>query len=158
MKTLKIEIPEGHEIDQEKSNLAEGKIQFKQSKKQLVKSWEEIKRINGHYVTNDSKVTLSSSLPYNHVKNTFTTKEQAKASIALAQLSQLRDVYRQGWTPDWNCHEENKFCVEFFNNNLLGIDVWQIRNCFLSFQSREIAQEFLNNFRVLIEQARPLVS
>lgn len=163
MKTLKIEIPEGHEIDQEKSNLAEGKIQFKQSKKPLIKSWEELKeelnKINGWYVTSDSDISSTSNAYIKDSnKNIFTTEKQAKASIALAQLSQLRDVYRQGWTPDWSCHEEKKFCVEFFDNNLLEIDVWQRRNYFLSFQSREIAQEFLNNFRVLIEQARPLVS
>ena len=38
MKTINIEIPSGHEIDQENSNLSEGKIVFKQVKKTLPKT------------------------------------------------------------------------------------------------------------------------
>jgi hypothetical protein len=157
MKTLKIEIPEDHEIDQEQSNLAEGKIVFKQSKKALPKSWEELKRIQGYYITSDCKINVSSALPANHVKNTFTTKIQAEASIALAQLSQLRDVYRQGWTPDYNNNSWDKYSITCHSVNL-QIDNYNTNLYFLTFQTQQIAQEFLNNFRDLIEQARPLIS
>lgn len=34
-------------------------------------------------------------------KNVLLSKQAAKAHLALMQLHQLRDCYRQGWLPDW---------------------------------------------------------
>jgi hypothetical protein len=157
MKTLKINVPEGYEIDKEQSTFEN--IVFKEIKNDLPKSWEDLENLKGFYVGNTSDVVMTSDNVRKGKINRFifATKEQAEASIALAQLSQLREVYRQGWKPDWTT-EDRKFCIETFGNNELEIDNWHRRNYFLSFQSYEIAQEFLENFRNLIEQARPLIS
>ena len=48
MKTQKIVAPEGYEIDREKSTIDE--IVFKEIKKQLPKTWEELNTIKGWYV------------------------------------------------------------------------------------------------------------
>lgn len=157
MKTINIEIPEGHEIDQDKSNLAEGKIQFKQSKKQLVKDWVELKVIEGYYVTSSCELGQAVVLPINSAKNTFTTKEQAEAAVAMAQLSQLREVYRQGWVPDWRDDNTGKWCILSKKRDYV-INTSCTISYFLSFQSKEIALEFLKNFYGLIEQAGPLLS
>jgi hypothetical protein len=65
-------------------------------------------------------------------------------------------VYRQGWEPDWR-DNEIKHCIRFFEDNVV-ISKLEITHHFLSFQSKEIAQEFLVNFHELIIKARPLIS
>jgi hypothetical protein len=96
-------------------------------KNKLPKSWEE--------------------LGYSHP--TYATKEQAQASIALAQLSQLREVYRDGWKPDWGDENQAKFVIDFYDNKI-AISLYIDTSVFLSFQSAEVRDEFLNNFRDLI--------
>lgn len=77
------------------------------------------------------------------------------------QLHQLRDCYRQGWVPDWSdC--KDKYCIIYNGiycntnyNHCITVNTGTRE--FLSFQSKEIAEEFLNNFRDLIEQAGDLI-
>lgn len=157
MKTINIEIPKGHEIDQENSSLSEGKIVFKEIKKALPKTWEELEEVMGHYVTMDSKIAIAKGTILSNCRNIFATKELAEASIAMAQLSQLREVYRDGWKPNWNDYYECKYVIEFAVNEIHGSSLI-FTNSFLSFQSAEIRDEFLNNFRDLIETAKPLMS
>jgi hypothetical protein len=156
MKILKIYVPDGYEIDKEQSTFEN--IVFKEIEKGLPKSWEEIENLQGFYINGDSSVSESDNkcVKLNHNRNIFATKEQAEASIALAQLSQLREVYRQGWKPDWG-NVEAKYCIEYADNKV-RINLWCNINYFLSFQSEEIAKQFLENFRDLIEKARPLMS
>ena len=155
MKTLKITPPEGYEIDKNKSSFEE--IIFKPVKKNLPKSWEELGIVNGWYVRSDA--TIHRAAPQNtnnYQKNLFATEAQAKASIALAQLSQLRDVYRGGWVPDWNDTNEKKYVIGKHENTLkIYFNVYQ--HYFLAFQSAEIRDEFLKNFKDLIEEASPLL-
>ena len=116
-----------------------------------------MKEVKGVYVSDNSRISSTSVDTEDINKNIFKTKEQALASLALAQLSQLREVYRQGWEPDWNSDNGYKWCILFKRNNV-EIDVWNFNNHFLSFQTKKIAEEFLNNFKDLIIQARPLMS
>lgn len=81
--------------------------------------------------------------PREKIKDVFATKEQAEASVALAQLSQLREVYRNGWVPDWNDQEQIKHCFE--------------SSLFICFQDGETYDLFYNNFKDLIEKAKPLM-
>lgn len=113
-------------------------------KKQLPKTWEELEYIRGYFVANDSIIGgCIKSTTTKESKNIFATKEQAEASIALAMLSQLREVYRDGWKPDWEDGNQEKYCIVFSE--------------FLSFQSPEIRDLFLENFRELIKEAKPLM-
>ena len=156
MNQIKIDIPEGYEIDKDNSTFE--LIKFKEIKKQLPKSLDELGKIDGWYVGifSDEIIAVVNSKTNKDNRNIFKTKQQAEASIALAQLSQLRDVYRQGWTPDWD-DEEIKHCIIFHKNDLV-LDYHREFNNFLSFQSREIAKQFLYNFHELIIKARPLMS
>ena len=139
MKTQKIVAPEGYEIDREKSTIDE--IVFKEIKKALPKSWEEFEE---------------SERPGYVFAALYTMLKSQKASIALAKLEQLRDVYRDGWIPDWG-NASWKYSIVIVESDLIITDyLWN--DCFLSFPTKEIAQEFLNNFRDLIEQAKPLMS
>ena len=125
-------------------------------KKQLPKSWGELQRVLGYYVNNNSEVTKCDAFTADINRNFFVTKEQAEASIALAQLSQLREVYRNGWVPDYN-KSENKYVIELFINRI-DTHFYQGKNHFLSFQDAETRDLFLENFRDLIEKAKPLMS
>jgi len=149
MKTLKIEIPDGYEIDTEKSTFEQ--IVFKEIKKELPKSWEELEDASGYYPNSSAPIFSKNTKKY---KLYFKTKEQAQASIALAKLSQLREVYRQGWKPESNAGV--KYSIRKIEQKLEIINYYEIRY-FLSFQSEEIAEEFLNNFKDLIEEASPLL-
>jgi hypothetical protein len=158
MKTLKIEIPKGYEIDVEKSNIANGTIVFKEIKKELPKTWEELEKLQGYYVSGNSFIREANTSNNEYARPPFATKEQAEASIALAQLSQLREVYRQSWKPDWGDGTIKKFCIIPLEKELKIDTWWKSCNFFLSFQSEEIAEQFLENFRDLIEKAKPLMS
>lgn len=130
------------------------------AKKELPKSWKEVEIIKGYYVTILCEIEEVSAMQFeidDSDRNIFATKEQAEASIALAQLSQLREVYRDGWVPDWSANEEDKFCIEFYNGNI-SLEEWGGRSHFLSFQDEETRDLFLENFRDLIEKAKPLMS
>lgn len=154
MNTLKINVPEGFEIDKDKSTFEE--IVFKPIKKELPKTWGELKSVKGWWVTEQANVNATNSNAEKGNENVFVTEEQAKAAIALAQLSQLREVYRQGWVPDWNNTNQAKYSIMkmsgYLNTNL----IWASAH-YLVFQSMEIRDQFLNNFRDLIEEASPLL-
>lgn len=153
MKTLKIEIPNGFEIDKENSTFEQ--IVFKEIKKQLPKTWEELEEIQGYFVHTMASIEKLRK-DSKGLENVFATEEQAKASIALAQLSQLRDVYRNGWVPDWSdC--TYKFTIHFEENKIIS-EYFYKTHIFLSFQDAETRDLFLENFKDLIEQSKPLMS
>lgn len=154
-KELKIEVPDGYEIDKENSTFE--KIVFKKVERELPKSWEDLKILNGYYVKDSSKVDLFKSYTtdeYN--KNVFPTKEEAEACLALAQLCQLRDRYNDGWKPNWNDGEEQKYAIKIENNKTVKCVLTSTSNV-LSFKSFNLRDEFLKNFRDLIEIAKPLL-
>jgi len=130
---------------------------IKQSDNKLPKTWEELGRINGHYIDGDSFGWMVADIKTSrHNKNIFRTKEQAKASIALAQLSQLMFVYNEGWQPNWKDPYENKRCIAFRENHI-NILITIKTQCFLAFKTPKIRDKFLENFEDLIWQAKPLL-
>ena len=87
--------------------------------------------------------------------NILPSLQSAKAHLALMQLHQLRDCYRQGWVPDWK-DDIIKYCIVLESNRCVIYK--NITTCnFLSFQSMELAEKFLNNFKDLIETAGDLI-
>ena len=153
MKELKITPPEGYEVDTEKSTFEH--IIFKPIQKQLPKSWEELDEIKGWFVNAGSGIEYIQGGTYRHNRNVFATKEQAEASLALAQLTQLREVYRQGWTPDWK-KGSLKYGIRKYRKKIVVGSYFHER-VFLAFQSAEVRDQFLENFRELIEKASPLL-
>lgn len=153
MKQLKITPPEGYEVDTEKSTFEH--IIFKPIQKQLPKSWEELDKIKGWFVNTGSGTEYTQVGTSRHNRNVFATEEQAKAAVALAQLTQLREVYRQGWTPDWK-DGSLKYSIDKYEAKIVG-DLYFNRSYFLAFQSEEVRDLFLTNFKDLIEKASPLL-
>lgn len=83
--------------------------------------------------------------------------EYAESAFYLGLLGRLREVYRQGWKPDWNNLAQRKQVIYFYGNDI-EIDEVGRQNYFLSFQSSEIREQFLENFRDLIEKIESLMS
>jgi len=128
--------------------------------KELPKSWEELEKIRGYRIsTYDTKLRIL-EVHCNHTdkeisKIMFATREQAEASIALAQLSQLMKVYNGDWVVDFS-KEDCKYCIHFENNEITFSSL-KFSNCFLCFNSTKTRDLFLENFRDLILTAKPLL-
>jgi len=126
--------------------------------KELPKTWKELGEITGYYANSCSVPRPEKNITNSEAhKNIFATKEQAEASIALAQLSQLKAVYNDGWVADWDNGNIVKHVICFCDNVLIASTAWST-STFLSFKDKETRDLFLENFRELIMKAKPLMS
>ena len=89
-------------------------------------------------------------------KYTFSDYKQTEAHIAMMKLHLLRDDYRIGWVPEWGNIDESKFSIEMIENEFT-VENYGITRHFLAFQDKKRANEFLTNFRELIEEAGDLI-
>ena len=163
--TIEIEVPEG-----KKAVWEDGKVVFEDIKPQLPKTWEEFcknypTRITDLYINSSSGVCgIIREGIKRHVacdRNLLPSEQAAEAHLALMQLHQLRDCYRQGWQPNLK-DSANKYGIQLAYNSIsssieLRVLWYQQVSTFLSFPTRELAEEFLTNFRELIEQAGDLI-
>ena len=155
---LEIEVPEG-----KKAIWKDNKIIFEDIIQKLPETWEEfcklypIKEEEYYIELNSIPTKISIGERFNHDdKNVLPSKKAAEAHLALMQLHQLRDCYRQGWKPDWKNNCQEKYCIEF-SDYQYRIFRYFISCRFLSFQSKEIAEKFLMYFKDLIKQAEDLI-
>ena len=154
-KEFKIQVPEGYEIDKENSTFEN--IVFKKEERKLPKKWEDLYEVKGWFVDFHSDVVTSGSMrTADSVKNRFPTKEEAEACLALAQLCQLRDRYNDGWRPDWINNKEYKYSI-VINKGEPFVETYFNVQKILAFKTEELRDKFLENFRDLIETAKPLL-
>lgn len=154
---IEIEVPDG-----KKAIWKEGKIVFKDIKPQLPKTWKEFcdqnaLKLDEYFIDNASYMIGVNVDERNETsdRNVLPSKQAAEQHLALMQLHQLRDCYRQGWEPNWI--ENTSKWVIYKEKNCLVVVSAVFYSKFLSFPTRELAEEFLNNFRGLIEQAGDLI-
>ena len=74
---------------------------------------------------------------------------------SLFKLLILRDVYRQGWKPDWT-KSISKWCISFYNNEPKIIE-YSTANEIFSFPTEELAEQFLENFKDGLKQLKELL-
>ena len=162
--TIEIEVPDG-----KKAVWKDNKVIFENIKPQLPKTWEEYvtfhfpvdKLPENHYVCAETSIfschtTNSDYESVLQTKNILTSDKTIKQHLALMQLHQLRDCYRQGWEPDWKSNYYDKYVIVKNRDKYdTFVNDWTSR--FLTFQDTETAKEFLTNFRELIEQAGDLI-
>ena len=155
--TIEIEVPDG-----KKAVWKDNKVIFEDIKPQLPKTWEEFCKQNmikkSEYYLNPSSCILELRDDKREIfsdRNVLPTRQAAEAHLALMQLHQLRDCYREGWEPNWN-NDCNKYII-VKNRDKYVVFGGSWTNQFLSFQDRERAEEFLTNFRELIEKAGDLI-
>jgi len=79
-----------------------------------------------------------------------------KCTEALKKLIILRDYYNEGWQPDWNNRQRDKFGI-MVDKNMLCKESFQSNNKPLVFKSREIRDRFFEEQRELLEIAKPLL-
>lgn len=84
------------------------------------------------------------------------SEELVDATIALLKLLFLKDYYNEGWQPDWNNRQRDKFCI-MVDKNRLCKESFQSNNKPLAFKSREILDRFFEEQRKLLEIAKPLL-
>ena len=155
---LTIEPINGKVIDLENSDLSVGKIVFKKKEKELPTKWEDLKKLKGYYVNDLSEIFNLRNANMTISKNLFPTKAEAEACLALSQLCQLRDAYNGEPLADW-CDwsfPKMKFVIYFDENEIFTTEHFYTSSC-LAFKTRELRDEFLENFRELIETAKPLL-
>lgn len=164
IKVIKIEIQEGFEF--EKTEIVDGivVVKFKKKERELPKSWEEFCKCNS-IVIGESKIrtdcdiieyTLSGKTRgVEDDKNLLPDLETADAVLALCQLIQLRNAYNGDWLPDWR-NNDKKWMILFSKNKIETTECSYITASELYFKTEELRDEFLSNFRPLIEKLKPL--
>ena len=155
-KEMKIQAPEGYEIDKENSTFEN--IIFRKVERKLPKKWEDLENVNGHYADSwgDVRCYYGVNAPDHTNKNIFPTRKEAEACVALAQLCQLRDRYNDGWKPNWAMYKTEKWCIEVVNYKITKNTYYTIHRV-LAFKTKELRDKFLENFRNLIKIAKPLL-
>ena len=147
-KELKIEIPQGYEIDKKKSTFE--KIIFKKIPENP-KTWEEYCKLTKGSYSNYANATTNMVYKdrYTGAYNEFSTRERAKQFIALGKLLQLRDY----WVGDWKRNSDNIYII--YKNVIIAA----VHNSDfpLTFPTRKMAEEFKDCFSDLIKEAYPLV-
>lgn len=158
-KEIKIEIPEGYEIDEGKSSFT--KIVFKKIEKKLPQSFEDLEVIEGGWyidLEGDIREIKTQLRSYTNTCNgVYPTKELAEASVALAKLLHIRKAYIGDWEPDWK-NSEHKHCIYLVKNEI-DTDYFAHISKVLSFPNPKLRDEFLKapKIRELLEIAKPLL-
>lgn len=155
--TIEIDVPDG-----KKAVWKDGKVIFEDVTSGLPTTWREFCnkfpvsnmeyciKINSHIIK-----LVSSERDEREDRNILPNEKAAEQHLALMQLHQLRDCYRQGWVPSY-LYEEQKYNIND-DAGLIGINCTNKRVSFLSFPTLELAEQFLKNFRNLIIQAGDLI-
>ena len=120
----------------------------------LPKTWEEYCVKHGGV---GDKIDESLNSAYTIINRyVFLDHNQTQAYIAKMMLHLLRDEYRQGWLPDWEDENQDKYVI-LSSKGERYVAYCQSISRFLAFQDKKRANEFLTNFRELIEEAGDLI-
>jgi hypothetical protein len=143
-KEIKIQVPEGYEIDKEKSTFEN--IVFKKKEKKI-NCWKDLKEIEGFFITRAS-CTINYKGGNDAInKNVFLNEKYAKSALALAQISQLLPYYDSN--VDWD-KSAVKHCIMRKGNEIV-IDTWQSSYHLLAFNSSKEAARFLKYNEQLVK-------
>lgn len=128
----------------------------------LPETWEEFCRnnpitINECRITEFSKINTCINMPRDKTinKNILPSFKAAQQHLAFMQLHQLRDCFRKGWVPDFT-DDTLKHVICLIGGIPVVTTIYGTSN-FLSFQTKKLAEEFLNNFKDLIIEAGDLI-
>lgn len=141
--TRKLTIPDGYEFDRVEG----GEVILKKKEVELPKTWSDC-----HFIIEAKYLN-------------FTKRENAvpvelfNPTLALCELLICRNAWwkQLGWKPDWTDGKEPfKWCIHSRKGMIeITSHSWFSRT--LTFPTREIAAEFLEAFRDLIEEAKELL-
>lgn len=144
-KEVKITIPEGYEIDKEKSTFE--KIVFK--KKQVANCWDDLEIVKGCYISATSNI-----YPYPEGntcdcnRNIFLNEKYARSSLALARISQLLPYYDSN--VDWSDNSKEKYIINRLEQEI-SIDKYFAKWGVMAFNTLEEAKRFLKYNKQLVK-------
>ena len=146
-----LEIPEGFELDLE--NSSKDKIVLKVKKY----DWEDFGEVKGWYISanGDIEDALIPEKTNDSNKNTYPSKEEAEAALAISQLLQWRNKTLEDWKPDFKS-DEHKYAIMCYKGEIM-IRVTDYLYFTFTFQNHDQAYEFMKNHKELLEQAKPLL-
>jgi len=124
-----------------------------------IKDWDSLKEIEGYYVSDySSTFHLELDPVAKKHQNVFKTEKEAKASVAMAQLSQLMasEYYNGEPREVWCKYDRMKWLIDLSKNGLMVFE-YIGGYSFLTFKTEKIAEVFLKNHKDLIEKAKPLL-
>lgn len=156
MKEVKIKIPDNCEL------VKDGDSYVVREKQNPPRSWEEFcerypVKDTEVYIASDSSIVpltlIDAKVRHNIDKNWCTSKDEAKAFLALMQLRQLR----KAWVGDWEQPIDRNYGVIYIEDNELKVGVNFSINRTLSFPTEKMAEDFLSCFRDLCETAKNLL-
>ena len=119
----------------------------------LPKTWEEYRKLKGD---EGEKANAALSFAYTSINGAFPDYHDAEKHIALMKLHLLRDEYRLGWKPNWNDKRQFKYGIKRDSDGICCYANIK-QPIFFTFQDVDTTNEFLNNFRDLIEEAGDLI-
>lgn len=137
---------------------------LQESEKTLPKTWKEAYKkylcnTTIYYIDTNSEIKQHTKpIPANVVfnKNVLLSQERAEEVLALMQLITLRDIYNDGWEPDWSNYDEIKYCIYGWSSTIT-IGTFVSDHCILAFKTEELRDEFIRNFEELIVKAKRLL-
>ena len=134
------------------------KLGLLKEKDNRVRSWEEFKEkyenIEGFIYATVSDCILTLDSPINTPIQL--TKHEAKALAAFSKLLKLRRDWIGEWEPNWEDSKTKCYVLECIENEVRIYPQW-IYSRNLSFPTKQMAHEFLETFRDLIEEAKILI-
>ena len=162
MKELKIEVPEGYEIDEKNSTFE--KIIFKPlEENKYPETWEDcIKLLKNKgtsfaFIHGNSDIgIITSPKTSSRDFNLLPSKEDAKKFLTLQKLYTCRQAYIGNWKPDWINFDISKYIITA-SKNKLTINTHYSDNRSFSFPTFEMAEEFPKNFKDLLEEIKLLL-
>ena len=129
----------------------------------LPRSWEEfcekypVKRGECSLESKDVITVIPCDCRGNRIyKSWIPSKKSAEAHLAMIQLEQLRNCWWNGWEPNWLEGNIQKYVIQKWRDKI-SIETTYVTHSFLSFPTYEMAKEFLECFRDLIEKANDLI-
>lgn len=160
----RITAPEGCEIEKVKIVDGVAVVTFKPQERKLPKSWEEFSEMypikDGEYYVEDNcniiKRQAVGEARLDKDKNLLPDYATAEAILALCQLIQLRNAYNGEWVPNLDGSEHIYYIVIDCLKDIRKDVYTETPRSYLYFKNKELCDEFLRNFRPLIEKLKPL--
>jgi hypothetical protein len=157
-KEIKIQVPDGYEIDKDKSTFEN--IVFKPIGDKDPKSWEEAfmcNPIEGYYLNGGTIQGYSNGAATSDDANVFKTIPQAISALAYAQLTQLMALpcYNGDWVPDWSNGAKTKYTIIRVKDQLEKNEAscWYVS---IAFKNPVIRDIFYDNHQDLLRQYHEL--
>ena len=128
------------------------------NRKELPKSFKDLGIISGYYVdSKDGQIEETNNCNSESIvsNGVVPTESLAKAVVALCKLLYLKDAYNSSWKPDWK-NSDGKSVIEI-RDYKISTSIYSSTNKILTFKTIQLRNEFLKNFKDLIEEAKELL-